>query len=140
MNARFLVFLLLVGLVAGCKSGQKETAKEPLKLILPKDEKEQVRHSTGKEFVVLVLNENEVYAYSGMRMQDGRKYTYKELGAYLATKKSDREFFVVLKPGEKSTYKSTVNILDLMTIEEVKHYSMEDATAEEQLLMNRLLN
>jgi len=138
MNARFLVILLLVGLGVGCKPGKKETSKEPLKLFLPKEENEQLHRSTGKELVVLVLNENEVYAYSGTRMNEGRKYTYKELGSYLETKKSDREFFVVIKPGEKSTYKSTVDMLDLMTIEEVKNYSMEDATADEEALINKL--
>lgn len=138
MSARFGVILLLVSLSAGCMPGGKETTKKPMKLFLPKDEEGQVHHSTGKEFVVLVLNEQEVYGYNGTRMQEGRKYTYNELGSYLASKKADHEFFVVIKPGEKATYKSTVDMLDLMTVGEVKHYSIEDATAEEEALMKRL--
>jgi hypothetical protein len=36
----------------------------------------------------------------------------------------DRDFVVVIKPGEEATYKNTVDILDEMTINAVKRYAM----------------
>jgi hypothetical protein len=117
----------------------KKMHEEPLKLFLPKEENAQVYDSTGKGLVVLILNENEVYAYYGTQLKNGRTYTFKELGLYLATKKSQSDFFAVIKPGEKSTYKSTVDILDLMTVEKVRNYKMADITEEEEALINKMI-
>lgn len=99
--------------------------EQPLKLFLPKEESEHIDVSSGKGLVVLILDEHEVYAYNGINMKSGSKYTYKELGSYLATKKSRSDFFVVIKPGEKGTYKSTVDMLDLMTVKKVRNYKLE---------------
>lgn len=118
----------------------KSLHEEPLKLFLPKEESEQVHEPSGKELIVLILNENEVYAYNGAQVKDGKRYTYNELGLYMAKKKSNRDFFVVIKPSEKSTYKSTVDMLELMTVKKVRNYKMEDPTKAEQALINELLN
>jgi biopolymer transport protein ExbD len=113
--------------------------REPMKLFLPKEESEHVVIPSDKTLIILILNEHEAYTYNGTKVNNGRKYTYEELGSYLGTKKSRSDFFVVIKPGEKSSYKSTVDILDLMTIQKVKNYKMEDPTKEEQTLINELL-
>jgi hypothetical protein len=117
----------------------KKRQEEPLKLFLPKEESEQVNVTSGKGLVVLILNEHEAYAYNGTELKNGRKCTYEELSLYMGTKKSRSDFFVVIKPGEKSSYKSTVDILDLMTIQKIKNYKMEDPTKEEQTFINELL-
>jgi hypothetical protein len=113
--------------------------EKPLELFLPKDENEHVVVPSDKTLVVLILNEQEAYAYNGTVVKNGRKYTYEELGLYLGTKKSRSGFLVVIKPGEKSSYKSTVDMLDLITIQKVKNYKMESPTKEEQTLINELL-
>jgi biopolymer transport protein ExbD len=117
----------------------KKSQEEPLTLFLPKEESEQLHDSSGKGLVVLILNENEVYMYNGAQVKDGRRCTYKELELYLATKKSRSDFFVVIKPGEKSTYRSTVDMLDLMTVEKIKNYKMEDVTEEEEAFINKMI-
>ena len=43
----------------------------------------------------------------------------------------DRDFVVVIKPTEDATYKNTVDMLDEMTINNVKRYAMIDITPEE---------
>jgi biopolymer transport protein ExbD len=43
----------------------------------------------------------------------------------------DRDFVVVIKPDEDATYKNTVDILDEMTINNVKRYAMIDITPQE---------
>src|SRR5215471_7019181 len=43
----------------------------------------------------------------------------------------DRDFVVVIKPDEDATYRNTVDILDEMTINNVKRYAMIDITPQE---------
>ena len=43
----------------------------------------------------------------------------------------DRDFVVVIKPDKDATYKNTVDILDEMTINNVKRYAMVDITPQE---------
>ena len=43
----------------------------------------------------------------------------------------DRDFVVVIKPDEDATYKNTVDMLDEMTINNVKRYAMVDITPQE---------
>jgi len=43
----------------------------------------------------------------------------------------DRDFVVVIKPDQDATYKNTVDILDEMTINNVKRYAMIDITPQE---------
>lgn len=114
--------------------------QEPLKLFLPKEENEPIEVPSDKTLTVLLLNENEVYAYNGANIKSGSKYSFKDLEAYLKTKKSRSDLIVRIKPGEKSTYQSTVDMLDLITITKIKNYKMEDPAKEEQALMNKLLN
>ena len=116
----------------------KKSHEEPLKLFLPKEEGGPVHEASGKGLVVLILNEN-IYTYNGVRVKDGRRCTYKELELYLGTKKSDRNFFVVIKFGKKSNYKSVVDMLDLMAIEKVKNYKIEDVTEEDEAFINKMV-
>jgi biopolymer transport protein ExbD len=43
----------------------------------------------------------------------------------------DRDFVVVIKPDQDATYKNTVDILDEMTINNVKRYALIDITPQE---------
>jgi hypothetical protein len=113
--------------------------EQPLKLFLPREDSEHITVPSDKTLTVLIIDEQEAYVYNGKNVKNGSKCTYEELGLYLATKKSRPDFFVLLKPGDISTYKSTIDILDLMTVQKVKNYKMEDPTKEEQALINELL-
>jgi len=42
-----------------------------------------------------------------------------------------KDFVVVLKPTADATYKNTVNILDEMTIDEIKRFALVDISAPE---------
>ncbi len=47
----------------------------------------------------------------------------------------DQDFVVVIKPDEEATYKNTVDILDEMTINDVKRYAMVKISDTEKELI-----
>jgi biopolymer transport protein ExbD len=47
----------------------------------------------------------------------------------------DKDFVVVIKPNEEATYKNSVDILDEMTINDVKRFALIDITPDENLLV-----
>lgn len=49
----------------------------------------------------------------------------------------DKDLVVVIKPGELATYKNTVDILDEMTITNVKRYAMVDLFEAEKALIGK---
>jgi biopolymer transport protein ExbD len=49
----------------------------------------------------------------------------------------DKDLVVVIKPGELATYKNTVDILDEMTITNIKRYAMVDLFDAEKALINK---
>ena len=51
----------------------------------------------------------------------------------------DRDFVVVIKPDQDATYKNTVDILDEMTINNVKRYAMIDITPQEEEVIQKSL-
>ena len=114
--------------------------QQPLKLFLPKEENDHPDVPSDKTLTVLIVDGLQAYAYNGDNIKNGSKYNYKELEAYLVTQKSRTDFVVLIKPGKKSTFQSTVDILDIMTIEKIPNYKMEDPTKEEQSFINELLS
>lgn len=48
----------------------------------------------------------------------------------------DKDFVVVIKPNEDATYKNTVDILDEMTINDVKRFAIVDITPDENKLVH----
>ena len=55
------------------------------------------------------------------------------------TKRStdEKDFVVVIKPDNDATYKNTVDMLDEMTINDVKRYAMVDISPVEYSLVQR---
>ena len=49
----------------------------------------------------------------------------------------DKDLVVVIKPGELATYKNTVDILDEMTISNIKRYAMVDLYEVEKTLISK---
>jgi len=50
----------------------------------------------------------------------------------------DRDFVVVIKPDEDATYRNTVDMLDEMTINNVKRYAMVDITPQEHEVVKKV--
>jgi len=115
-----------------------------LKLFLPKDTdkpEEQNKVKASGALTIMLGKGDGVYYYEGELLPDGSNFkssNFKEIREEIINKKKStnpQDFVVVIKPGPEATYKNTVDILDEMTINEVKRYAMVDIFDVEIQLM-----
>jgi len=125
-----------------------------------KDEELNKAKESGA-LTIMLGKDNGVYYYEGQLLPDGSNFktaTYATIRDEIINKKKevvknhvhddncpkiwaenkgdknsclDRDFVVVIKPDEDATYKNTVDMLDEMTINNVKRYAMIDITPQE---------
>jgi biopolymer transport protein ExbD len=114
----------------------------PLKLSLPRDEPDSPNAISNfpkaSQLVVLISGNQSIYAYMGSDIRKGKKYTYQGFTDMLKEKRSDKHFSVVIKPAQSSTYKNTVDMLDVMQIADIQHYALVDITKEEEKYLHQL--
>jgi biopolymer transport protein ExbD len=115
-----------------------------MKLFLPKDTDKQEELNKVKEsgaLTIMIGRSDGVFYYEGQLLPDGSNFkssNFKEIRDVIINKKkstSPEDFVVVIKPGPEATYKNTVDILDEMTINDVKRYAMVDIFPTEIDLM-----
>lgn len=111
-----------------------------MKLFLPKDTEKPEEQNKVKESGALTLmlgNENNIFYYEGQLAPDGSNFkstNFKEIRKIIIDKKRStdpEDFVVVIKPSPESTYKNTVDMLDEMTINDVKRYALVDISEVE---------
>jgi len=115
-----------------------------MRLFLPKDTDKPDEQNKVKEsgaLTILLGGNNTVFYYDGFLKPDGSNFkstNYKEVRDVIITKKKStdpKDFVVIVKPGPESTYKNTVDVLDEMTINDVKRYAMVDISPSELQLV-----
>ncbi|MBC8032526.1 MAG: biopolymer transporter ExbD [Chitinophagaceae bacterium] len=115
-----------------------------MNLNLPKDTDKPEDQNKAKEsgaLTVLLGGNDVIYYYEGILAADGSNFkttTQKEVRNVILNKKrstNPSDFVVVIKPDSSSTYKNTVDILDEMTIDDVKRYALVDISAVEGQLI-----
>jgi biopolymer transport protein ExbD len=115
-----------------------------LKLFLPKDTEkpeEQNKIKASGALTIMLGKGDGVYYYEGELLPDGSNFkssNFKDIRDVIINKKKStnpEDFVVVIKPGPEATYKNTVDILDEMTINDVKRYAMVDIFPTEIDLM-----
>jgi len=118
------------------KAAMRVEQQPPLKLSLPRDEPNRPDSLSGfpksSRLVILLSRSDDIYAYIGSDIEKGKKYTYPEITDFVKERRSDKNFSAVIKASENTTYKNTVDMLDVMTISDVKHYALVDITKEEE--------
>ena len=65
---------------------------------------------------------------------------YKDLRKIILDKKKTTpadDLYIIIKPDKDATYKNAVDVLDEMTINDIKRYSMVDPTPEEYKLIQQ---
>ena len=108
-----------------------------MRLNLPKDVEKSEDQNKVKVSAVLTLmlgKNDQVYYYEGDDPSKLQGVGYKKIRDIIIDKKrrtDPKDFMVVIKPTVDATYKNTVNILDEMTIDEVKRYALVDISPQE---------
>jgi biopolymer transport protein ExbD len=114
------------------------------KLNVPVDTEKQEEQTEAKAsgaFTILLSKDNHVYYYEGQLLSDASNFkstNFKDLRGILLDKKArtpEKDLVVIIKPNELSNYKNVVDVLDEMTITEIKRYAMIDITPQENELI-----
>ena len=115
-------------------------------LFMPKDTKKDEELNKAKEsgaLTILLAKNNEVYYYEGQLLPDASNFkssSFKDIRNVIINKKrttDPQDLVIVIKPNEDATYKNTVDILDEMTINDVKRFAMVDILPVENELIKR---
>lgn len=112
-----------------------------LKLFLPKDVDKPEEQNKVKEsgaFTIMLGKDDQVYYYEGLDPTKLQASNFKGIREQILRKKQStnpEDLVVIIKPTVDATYKNTVDILDEMTIAEIKRYAMVDITADEYKLI-----
>ena len=115
-----------------------------MKLNLPKDADKPEDQTLAKESAVLTVmlgKDNNVFYYEGKLDPAGANFkssNFKEIRTVIIDKKrrtDEKDFVVILKPNEESTYRNVVDILDEMSINVVKRYALVDISVGENQLI-----
>jgi len=108
-----------------------------MKLFLPKDvdkPEEQNKVKASAVLTIMLGKNDQIYYYEGDDPTKVQTSNFKAVRDVILDKKrrtDPKDFVVVLKPTQDATYKNTVNILDEMTIDEVKRFALVDISDPE---------
>jgi len=111
-------------------------------LMLPTDDANSVEITDYSGAITMILlDNNKIYFYQGVDPLNGKLILFKDVRNLLKKTKnatSADKFVVLIKPSEKATYKNTIDILDEMSINEIKRYVMQDINTEEKRIIEGL--
>lgn len=111
-----------------------------MKLFLPKDADRPEDNNKAKEsgaLTILLGKDNNVFFYEGILAPDGSNFkssNFTDIRKEIIRKKQstpEKDFVVVIKATDESTYKNVIDILDEMTINVVKRYALVDISEPE---------
>jgi biopolymer transport protein ExbD len=111
-----------------------------MQLYMPKDTDNQEELNKAKEsgaLTIMLGKNNQVYYYEGQLAADGSNFmstNFKGIRDVIINKKRTTppdDLVIVIKPNEEATYKNTVDILDEMTINDIKRFALVDITPQE---------
>lgn len=117
-----------------------------LDLFMPKDTEKDEDLNKAKEsgaLTILLGKENHVYYYEGQLQVDAgnnnfNSTNFKGIRDIIIKKKRstpEEDLVIIIKPNEEATYKNTVDILDEMTINQIKRFALVDILPIENELM-----
>jgi biopolymer transport protein ExbD len=116
------------------------SSPKAFKLNVPDDsakDEEQTQAKASGAFTIMLSKENHVYYYEGQLLPDGSNFkstNFKDLRSVILDKKAktnEKDLVVIIKPNEFANYKNVVDVLDEMTIADIKRYAMVDISQGE---------
>jgi biopolymer transport protein ExbD len=114
-----------------------DSKPEPLHLFLPKDTGDTDNaKANDKTYTILLLKNNKVYIYNGVDMTKeiiSTSMSDKKVRSAIldGKKKFGNDFFIIIKPSKEASYKNVVDMLDEMTINDIKRYQLSDISDAE---------
>ncbi|MBD0276542.1 MAG: biopolymer transporter ExbD [Flavisolibacter sp.] len=120
-----------------------------MKLFMPKDTDKNEEQNKAKEsgaLTIMMSKDNHVYYYEGQLAPDASNFQTSSYdpsnGIRQVIMKKKRttpieDLVVVIKPDEEATYKNTVDMLDEMTINEIKRFALVDISPVERELISK---
>lgn len=110
-------------------------------LYLPKDVDKPEEQNKVKEtgaFTILLGGNDHIFYYEGLDPTQLKASSFKKIRDEIIRKKQStnpEDLVMIIKPSEEASYKNTVDILDEMTINEIKRYAMVDISPQEYELV-----
>ncbi|MBA2500182.1 MAG: biopolymer transporter ExbD [Chitinophagaceae bacterium] len=119
-----------------------------LDLFMPKDTEKDEELNKAKEsgaLTILLAKDNNVYYYEGQLSVDDagnnfKSTNFKGIRQVIIDKRRttpEEDLVIVIKPNEEATYKNTVDILDEMTINQIKRFALVDILEVENELIKK---
>jgi biopolymer transport protein ExbD len=110
-------------------------------LIMPKDTDkldEQTKVKESGALTIMMGKADGVYYYEGLDPTKIQASSYKAIRDVILNKKKNtkpEDLVIIIKPDNDANYKNVVDILDEMTISEIKKYAMVPVTPDEYKLI-----
>jgi biopolymer transport protein ExbD len=116
------------------------TQPRTMKLILPKDVNDRDRQQVGiSDVLTIMLGKNDkVYYYERDDPEKLKTANFNGIRDVILDKKrrADPAYFeIILKPSQEATYRNTVDVLDEMAIDAIRHFALVDISQEEYTIM-----
>jgi biopolymer transport protein ExbD len=134
-----LGFLLITFFIFTTTMSQPTT----MKLAMPKDDVKDIDLTKIKEsgaLTILMGKSNHIYYYEGMDPTKLQSTTYTKIREVVLNKKKSTptdDLFITIKPGKEASYKNAVDVLDEMTIDDIKRYAMTDPNDAENYVVSK---
>lgn len=115
-------------------------------LFMPKDTEKPEEQNKAKEsgaLTIMMGKDDHIYYYEGKLAEDASNFqssNFKAIRDIIIKKKKStpvEDLVIVLKPNEEATYKNTVDMLDEMTINEIKRFALVDISEVENMLIHK---
>src|SRR5688572_13026009 len=108
-----------------------------LNLYMPKDSTDSIDEysSARTKLTLILLKDDKIFGYYGDSIKEGRSVPRSDAGKLITEgfeMFSKDSLVVIIKPAKEASYKATVDMLDQMTINNIKKYSMTDLTKQEK--------
>lgn len=113
-----------------------------MQLYIPKDGKDTTNYlAISPKLTIILQGNNMIYGYYGNNIGQGKSYNIEEIHKVIldgVNKYSKDSLFILIKPDKKASYKNTVDILDEMTINNIKNYAMIDMDEDEKKFLAKI--
>ncbi len=99
---------------------------------MPKDDvqdKDLTKIKESGSLIILMGKKDQVHYYEGLDPTKLQSSTYTKIREEILKKKRNTpvdDLFITIKPDKDATYKNVVNVLDEMTINDIKRYAIDN--------------